>query len=116
MMAACVVSSFCGWTSSGRWRAISVIYLVRSLSFEPASPLLPGLMAKETLNFFLLFKVEGSSMHIVLLVLWILTYIHVQCVYLYFLHVLFSLLCLGILEVKEFLLFFLRICARHPFH
>lgn len=63
MMAACVVSSFCGWTSSGRWRAVSVIYLVRSLSFEPASPLLPGLMAKETLNFFLLFKVEGSSMH-----------------------------------------------------
>lgn len=71
-------------------------------------------MAKETLNIFLLFKVEGSSMHIVLLVLWILTYI--QCVYLYFLHVLFSLLCLGILEVKEFLLFFLRICARHPLH
>lgn len=114
MMAACVVSSFCGWTSSGRWRAVSVIYLVRSLSFEPASLLLPGLMAKETPNFSLLFKVEGSSMHLVLLVLWILTYI--QCVYLYFLHILFSLLCLGILEVKEFLLFFLRICARHPIH
>lgn len=111
MMAACVVSSFCGWTSSGRWRAVSVIYLVRSLSFEPASLLLPGLMAKETPNFSLLFKVEGSSTHLVLLVLWILTYI--QCVYLYFLHVLFCLLCLGILE---FLLFFLRICARHPLH
>lgn len=61
MMAACVVSSFCGWTSFGRWRAVSVIYLVRSLSFEPASPLLPGLMAKETLNFFLLFKVDEYS-------------------------------------------------------
>lgn len=59
-----MAASSCCWISSSGEQAVSVTCLVGGLLL-PASPLLPGLFAKETL-FFFLYKVEGGSMHMVL--------------------------------------------------
>lgn len=59
-----MAASSCCWISSGCEQAVSVTCLVGGLLL-PASPLLPGLFAKETL-FFFLYKVEGGSMYMVL--------------------------------------------------
>lgn len=48
MISACVISSSYCWTSGGE-QVVSVTSLVRGLLLEPASPLLPGLFAKEIL-------------------------------------------------------------------
>lgn len=59
-----MAASSCCWISSGGEQAVSVTCLVGGLLL-PASPLLPGLFAKETL-FFFSYNVEGGSMHMVL--------------------------------------------------
>lgn len=81
MISACVISSSCCWTSGGK-QVVSVTSLVRGLLLEPASPLLPGLFAKEIL-FFLLHKVEGVSIHMVLFILCVFGYICtlISCIY-----------------------------------
>lgn len=110
MMTACVVSSPCSWTSSGGEQAVSVTCLVRGLALDPASPSLPGLLAKEIFFHVVYgrgwFHAYGS---LSTLSLWV----HI---YLYFLHVWLHVLSSGFLEVKEFFLLFLCIRACHPLH
>lgn len=81
--------------ASGGEQAVSVTCLVGGLLL-PASPLLPGLFAKETL-FFFLYKVEGGSMQMVL-----------------FTHEWFQVLRPRFLEFLKFFLLFLCVRARNP--
>lgn len=90
-----MAASSCCWISSGGEQAVSVTCLVGGLLL-PASPLLPGLFAKETL-FFFLYKVEGGSMQMVL-----------------FTHEWFQVLRPRFLEFLKFFLLFLCVRARNP--
>lgn len=92
-----MAASSCCWISSGGEQAVSVTCLVGGLLL-PASPLLPGLFAKETL-FFFLYKVEGGSMHMVL-----------------FTHEWFQVLRPRFLEFLKFFLLFLCVRACNPLY
>lgn len=92
-----MAASSCCWISSGGEQAVSVTCLVGGLLL-PASPLLPGLFAKETL-FFFLYNVEGGSMHMVL-----------------FTHEWFQVLRPRFLEFLKFFLLFLFVRARNPLY
>lgn len=92
-----MAASSCCWISSGGEQAVSVTCLVGGLLL-PASPLLPGLFAKETL-FFFLYKVEGGPMHMVL-----------------FTHEWFQVLRQRFLEFLKFFLLFLCVHARNPLY
>lgn len=92
-----MAASSCCWISSGGEQAVSVTCLVGGLLL-PASPLLPGLFAKETL-FFLLYKVEGGSMHMV-----------------FFTHEWFQVLRPRFLEFLKFFHLFLCVRACNPLY